>query len=136
LVGNAGEALSEIITQVNDIASMTSQIATSAEEQSIGLSEINIGVNQLDQVTQQNAAMVQESISRGDSLAQETEKLSDLIGQFRVSGAGKLVAAKLNPSDALTAAIAKTHQVKAPTQAPQRRAVGEKKGTAAIWEDF
>ena len=72
LVGSAGEALSEIITQVNDIANMTSQIATSAEEQSIGLSEIIIGVNQLDQVTQQNAAMVQQSMSRGTTLTQAT----------------------------------------------------------------
>lgn len=84
LVGNAGEALGEIITQVNDISSMTSQIATSAEEQAIGLSEINIGVNQLDQVTQQNAAMVQDQIMRGDMLSAETQKLSNLIKQFRI----------------------------------------------------
>lgn len=84
LVGNAGDALSEIIVQVNDIATMTSQIATSAEEQSVGLSEINIGVNQLDQVTQQNAAMVQSSISRGNYLTQETDKLHRLVGGFRI----------------------------------------------------
>ena len=85
LVGNAGTALGEIISQVNEIAMMTSQIATSAEEQALGLSEINIGVNQLDQVTQQNAAMVQDSMSRSDALRQETDRLAKLIQRFQVS---------------------------------------------------
>lgn len=133
LVGNAGEALSEIITQVNDIASMTSQIATSAEEQSIGLSEINLGVNQLDQVTQQNAAMVQESMSRGDALALESGKLSDLIRRFKVKQGQPGHRAASEALDPLHAAIAQTTAVPA-TPSPRRVAGGN---TAEdIWENF
>ena len=109
LVGNAGEALGEIITQVNDISSMTSQIATSAEEQAIGLSEINIGVNQLDQVTQQNAAMVQDQMMRGDMLSSEAQKLSSLIKQFRISSDRGNSQPSKDGFDPLETAIAGSH---------------------------
>lgn len=85
LVGNAGEALQDIITQVNAIADMTGQIASSAEEQATGLSEINIGVTQLDQVTQKNAAMVHESLTRGQGLQTESARLGQLMDRFRVA---------------------------------------------------
>lgn len=134
LVGNAGEALSEIITQVNDISSMTSQIATSAEEQAIGLSEINIGVNQLDQVTQQNAAMVQESMTRGDALSNETNKLSALIAKFKITRPRN--AAASHPNRQLEEAIAQTnHAGERVTSAQPVRKTGTA-GTDSIWQDF
>ena len=142
LVGNAGEALSEIITQVNDISSMTSQIATSAEEQAIGLSEINMGVNQLDQVTQQNAAMVQESITRGNALTNETGKLSALIRGFKVTAAHVKSTGTNDHSDALTDAIAKTHlNTMSSTQDSPRVETAKHQVTAngsaqPAWEDF
>lgn len=132
LVGNAGEALSEIIMQVNEIANMTSQIATSAEEQSIGLSEINIGVNQLDQVTQQNAAMVQESISRGDALASETGKLNALIKRFQISSSQVNGRSAANDGDSLEHAISSTHQT---VSSPKRAASGGTRQNG-VWEDF
>jgi methyl-accepting chemotaxis protein len=131
LVGHAGDALSEIITQVNDIASMTSQIATSAEEQAIGLSEINVGVNQLDQVTQQNAAMVQDSITRGDALATETSKLNALIGKFKVTSRRMTPAVPYDAADALRDAIARTHKPANNVPRPATHFVAE-----PAWEDF
>lgn len=136
LVGNAGDALSEIITQVNEIASMTSQIATSAEEQSIGLSEINIGVNQLDQVTQKNAAMVQDSISRGDALASETEKLDALIKQFRIAATGPSRTMVLDSPDRLEAAITKTNSASQTAQARPKRAATGSAHQENVWEHF
>jgi methyl-accepting chemotaxis protein len=59
-------------------------IATSAKEQSIGLSEVNVAVNRMDQTTQQNATMVQQSTAASDSLAQEAQKLRELIAQFKL----------------------------------------------------
>lgn len=146
LVGNAGDALSEIITQVNEISSMTSQIATSAEEQAIGLSEINMGVNQLDQVTQQNAAMVQDSITRGDALAQETETLAALIRRFKVGSGPSGSSDTKDLSDDLADAIARTHVHAKPrndaqtTQAePQphpQKAAGINGSAQPAWEEF
>jgi methyl-accepting chemotaxis protein len=131
LVGHAGDALSAIITQVNDIASMTSQIATSAEEQAIGLSEINVGVNQLDQVTQQNAAMVQDSITRGDALATETSQLKALIGKFKTKSERAKPAVPYDAGNALRDAIANTHLPTTGRPHNTSRAAAQ-----PAWEDF
>ncbi|AJC82836.1 methyl-accepting chemotaxis protein (plasmid) [Rhizobium etli bv. phaseoli str. IE4803] len=84
LVRDTGQALKTIggfITQMNQ---HMDSIATSAKEQSIGLSEVNVAVNQMDQTTQQNATMVQQSTAASDSLAQEAQKLRELVAQFRL----------------------------------------------------
>jgi methyl-accepting chemotaxis protein len=87
LVGDTGRALHEIVGSVANISSLVSEIANSSREQSTGLSEINTGVNQLDQVTQQNAAMVEQSTAASHSLKQEAEALAALVARFRVRSA-------------------------------------------------
>ncbi len=63
---------------------MVTEIAAGAQEQATGLQQVNTAVNQMDQVTQQNAAMVEEATAASRSLAQESEQLTSLIGQFQV----------------------------------------------------
>ncbi|HWU62822.1 MAG TPA: methyl-accepting chemotaxis protein, partial [Ensifer sp.] len=84
LVTETGEALKIIGQHVNDINGQLNAIATSAREQSIGLAEVNSAVNQMDQTTQQNAAMVEQSTAASASLATEAERLRQLVGQFQV----------------------------------------------------
>lgn len=88
LVRATGEALGDIAEKVTAINEHIKSIATAAQEQSTGLQEINIAVGQMDQMTQQNAAMVEESTAVTHRLSGETDSLSKLIGQFRISGAG------------------------------------------------
>jgi methyl-accepting chemotaxis protein len=85
LVGETGEVLTAIATQVEQVNAAVSGIADSAVEQSSGLAEINRAVNQMDQVTQQNAAMVEESTASSHQLAIETAELVRLAGRFRTS---------------------------------------------------
>ncbi|NBZ86877.1 methyl-accepting chemotaxis protein [Stagnihabitans tardus] len=85
-VGRAGDALANIVNRVTHISSLVSSIASGAAEQSSGLGEINLGVSQLDQVTQQNAAMVEEATAAAQSMNQESSGLSELVSQFRVRG--------------------------------------------------
>ncbi|RUM03912.1 HAMP domain-containing methyl-accepting chemotaxis protein [Rhizobium chutanense] len=88
LVRDTGQALKTIggfITQINH---HMDSIATSAKEQSIGLSEVNVAVNRMDQTTQQNATMVQQSTAASDSLAQQAQTLRELIAQFSLDDAG------------------------------------------------
>lgn len=139
LVGNAGEALQDIITQVNAIADMTGQIASSAAEQATGLSEINIGVTQLDQVTQKNAAMVHESLTRGQGLEAESARLGQLIGRFRVTSTsfepaaphhhGRETNGRLKLTTAIHAQAEQTGRV-----APIMKATGT--DNEVFWEDF
>jgi methyl-accepting chemotaxis protein len=86
LVGEAGDALQRILAHVNDIAGLVGEIAASAREEAQGLGEVNSSVNQMDQVTQQNAAMVEEATAASRMLAGETQELSRLVGRFRISG--------------------------------------------------
>jgi methyl-accepting chemotaxis protein len=84
LVAETGRALERIVAQVADINHVVSEIAASAHEQAIGLKEVNAAVNQMDQVTQQNAAMVEQTTAAAYSLNQETVKLTDLVSRFQV----------------------------------------------------
>ena len=88
LVGETGEALQRIVDRVAEIDSLVTEIAASAQEQAVGLAQVNTAVNQMDQVTQQNAAMVEQSTAASHSLAQEAESLQASVGRFRV-GSGQ-----------------------------------------------
>ena len=84
LVGDAGSALERIVTSVSDITEHVSSIAASAQEQSTGLAEINDAMNQLDQVTQQNAAMFEETTAAAQALTTAGSELSSEVGRFKV----------------------------------------------------
>lgn len=88
LVGEAGQALEGIVSRVTEINDLVSNMAGSAKEQALGLSEINTGVNQLDQVTQQNAAMVEESTAASITLSQQAEGLRATMASFQTSEQG------------------------------------------------
>ena len=87
LVGQTGKALERIVVQVAEINGIVGEIAASAQEQATGLDQVNTAVNQMDQVTQQNAAMVEETTAASHSLAQDSDTLAGLIARFRVSRA-------------------------------------------------
>ncbi|EJJ26892.1 methyl-accepting chemotaxis protein [Rhizobium sp. CF142] len=83
LVGQTGQALERIVTQVGNIDVNVTAIVESSREQSTGLVEINKAVNIMDQGTQQNAAMVEETTAASARLSSETENLRNLVSQFR-----------------------------------------------------
>jgi methyl-accepting chemotaxis protein len=88
LVGKAGDALRQISSQIQEANAIVASIARSAQEQNATLGSISSSVNQLDIATQQNAAMAEETTASATVLAQETEELLNLIGNFRVGGQG------------------------------------------------
>ena len=85
LVGDTGKALGGIVAKVAEIDALIAEISLSAQEQATGLSQVNSAVNQMDQVTQQNAAMVDQSTAASRSLAGEISELTRLVGQFRIA---------------------------------------------------
>ena len=84
LVRSTGEALSEIETLVNRVNEQVASIATAAREQATGLQEVNVAVNSMDQMTQQNAAMVEETTAASQTLAAESRELKSLLAKFRL----------------------------------------------------
>ena len=84
LVGQTGSALDRILTNMSQINTLVAEMAVSASDQAAGLNEINSTVEQMDQVTQQNASMVEESSAASFSLASESQQLTELINRFNV----------------------------------------------------
>jgi methyl-accepting chemotaxis protein len=83
LVGETGKALGRTVEQVEQLNRLVTEIAASAQEQATGLHEVNTAVNQMDEVTQQNAAMVEQATAASHSLAGEAAELARLVGQFQ-----------------------------------------------------
>ncbi|MGA1800630.1 methyl-accepting chemotaxis protein [Rhizobium sp. HT1-10] len=137
LVQETGQALKVIEEQVVAINNQLDSIATSAKEQSVGLAEVNTAVNQMDQVTQQNAAMVEESTAASAALAGEVDRLREIVGEFNIGGAREAPASR-RPEVA--------HSNHKAVTSPARRmlakvagAVGMGGGSAAAaesWEEF
>ncbi|SDL93309.1 PAS domain-containing methyl-accepting chemotaxis protein [Ensifer sp. YR511] len=99
LVGQTGAALEEILVQVQEINANVSAIVEAAREQSTGLKEINQAVNSMDQATQQNAAMVEESTAASHAMAREAEALHELLRQFRYGEQAQVVDANRHLED-------------------------------------
>jgi methyl-accepting chemotaxis protein len=85
LVAETGAALERIMAQVADVNAVIAGIAAGAREQSTGLDEVNVALGRMDHVTQQNAAMAQQSTATSRSLSQETTELARLVDQFEIS---------------------------------------------------
>ena len=88
LVGETGKSLERIMAQVNDINAVMAELAVGAQEQATSLTQVNTALNDMDGVTQQNAAMVEETTAASHTLRKEAETLTRLIGQFDVGGEG------------------------------------------------
>jgi len=115
LVADTGRSLERIAAQVAKINAAVSDIASNAHGQAAALQQINSAVDQMNLVTQQNAAMVEESTAAGHSLSEETVKLAQLVGRFRIAGG--------SPDETLRAELAKAapHAFRAGAAAPARR---------------
>ena len=154
LVQKTGEALSEIESRVLRINDHIHSIAVAAKEQATGLQEVNTAINQMDQVTQQNAAMVEETSAATQKLSAEAGGLFSMVSQFHIgegasvaqqagtapasrTSAAKSVAParpaaesdrpRVSPARAMTGAIAKALGIGAPATAA---------AAAADWEEF
>ena len=126
LVGETGRSLTRIVTQVSELSGVVMEIAASTAEQATGLAQVNTAVNQMDQITQQNAAMVEQSTAASHSLAREAEDLSTVVDRFQVTRAATLVAGHATARPGGTAGPI----APAVPKASHRRASGQ------AWEEF
>ncbi len=129
LVSQTNTVLEGIVAQVSQISGIVADIAASAQEQASGLSQVNQAVNQMDQVTQQNAAMVEQSTAASRSLAHEANELGRLMALFKIqaSAAPRSVPAAAASASAPRAALRTTGR----GGAALRPAAQENE-----WEDF
>jgi aerotaxis receptor len=83
LVDDAGRTMDDIVAQVNRVSGMISEMATATSEQSDGISQVSEAIGHLDQVTQQNAALVEQSTAASETLKQQMNRLADAVGVFQ-----------------------------------------------------
>jgi methyl-accepting chemotaxis protein len=84
LVTDAGKTMTEIVNSVKRVSDIIGEITAASGEQSQGISEINGAVAQLDQMTQQNAALVEESTAAAESLKEQAVRLAEVVGTFKL----------------------------------------------------
>jgi methyl-accepting chemotaxis protein len=134
LVSETGEALMRIVAAFGGISRLVSEIAASAEEQATGIGQINVAVGHMDQTTQQNAAMVEQSTAAAHSLAKEAAGMAGLVSRFEV---GREPARESAPRRAAPARAASPARPVASTYAPHRTAALRKpEPEADDWQEF
>ena len=85
LVGTAGTAMDDIVNQVKRVTDLIGEISSATLEQTSGIGQVSLAVNQLDQVTQQNAALVEESAAAAESLKHQAHQLAQAVGVFKLA---------------------------------------------------
>ncbi|MBI3381450.1 MAG: HAMP domain-containing protein [Aquabacterium sp.] len=85
LASDTGDSIERLVSQVQQVSQLMTEIASGSEQQHLGIVQVNQAVNQLDQTTQQNAALVEESSAAADSLRDQAQQLLHAVGQFRLA---------------------------------------------------
>ena len=84
LVEQAGRAMQDMVGGVQKVGSLIGEITVSANDQSSGIGQLNLSLGQIDQMTQQNAALVEQSSAAAESLREQALRLSDVVRQFQL----------------------------------------------------
>jgi len=84
LVNQAGETMSEIVTSITRVTDIMSEITSASVEQSAGIEQVNTAIVQMDQVTQQNAALVEEAAAAAESMQEQAARLSEVVSVFKL----------------------------------------------------
>ena len=134
LVNQTGRSLELIVAQVIEVDAVVSAIATSTKEQSTALEEVNTAINQMDQITQQNAAMVEQSTAASHAVAKEADNLAKLVARFKTDET--VPQAPANASrPAMTTRLAKTPSLVTSNRTSAARKL-EPIGDTQSWEEF
>lgn len=129
LVAQAGKTMTDVVTSIRRVTDIVSEITAASKEQSSGLEQINIAITQMDEVTQQNAALVEEAASATQSMVNQAGTLQKDVAFFRITGnTTKLPTA---PSRSSAAPAATKNITTAPvTSQPQKApAIAASRGT-------
>ena len=139
LVNEAGQTMSDIVDSIVRVTDIMGEITSATHEQTIGIEQINMAIAQMDEVTQQNAALVEEAAAASQSMQEQAGELAHVVGFFKT---GNHVASAAKPSPVRAAPAAPAIARPAARPAPVRKAVAAapaRRGNAAAeseWEEF
>jgi len=140
LVDDAGATMADIVQSITRVTDIMSEIASASTEQTMGIEQVNSAISQMDEVTQQNAALVEEASAAASAMQEQAAVLSDVVSVFKLAhGAGAINHA--TPRQAAPRQAAERPAVRspvAPTKALQaaRSSKAINKGNTDDWEEF
>jgi len=127
LVNKSGETLEEIVTSVKKVTDIVAEISSASEEQAAGIDEVNKAIIQMDEMTQQNAALVEQAAAASESLGEQSEGLDQLMTFFSVGEPSSRPTLQKSKSPAL---------VRAPAPAPASLPVINDGDEGEEWSEF
>jgi methyl-accepting chemotaxis protein len=143
LVGEAGSTMNELVDSVKRVTDIMSEIMAASEEQSSGIEQVNQAIAQMDQVTQQNASLVEEAAAAAESMQDQSRKLTEVVGAFKLNGMQTAVALQTKREPRLpraTTAAAqpakKAVRKSAAVAAPKPKLIANAASAKDEWEEF
>ncbi|MEZ5692099.1 MAG: methyl-accepting chemotaxis protein [Rickettsiales bacterium] len=146
LVNQAGDTLKGIVESVRQVSGIVSEIASASKEQATGIDEINTAITQMDEVTQQNAALVEENTAAAQSMVDQAHQLEKLMSFFRLDDSVGNEKEAMDFSDKKPKLAAVNNQVKKRVAPPMddkkvakissSKAVGDDSSYDADWKEF
>jgi methyl-accepting chemotaxis protein len=97
LVGRAGATMDEVVTSVRHVADIVGEITAASQEQSDGISQVNLAITDMDQTTQQNAALVEQAAAAAEAMQNQALRLSEVVSQFKLAAQDRYNEAGLAP---------------------------------------
>jgi methyl-accepting chemotaxis protein len=136
LVDQAGSTMEEVVGSVRRVTDLIGEIAAASDEQRAGIEQVNQAITQMDQVTQQNAALVEEAAAAADAMQEQAHQLATLVSTFQTGQAVQAVRAVSTPARAAVARPALPAQPVRKAKAPAAAARQEPAVAAEEWETF
>ncbi|MFJ9449438.1 methyl-accepting chemotaxis protein [Herbaspirillum sp. NPDC101397] len=106
LVQRAGQTMGEVVNAVQRVTDIMGEISSATEEQSSGIGQVNLAITQMDQATQQNAALVEQAAAAAGSLEEQARRLKDAVAFFQADGVSAVAAAPVARAAAIAPPVA------------------------------
>ena len=138
LVESAGSTMQEIVSSVQRVTDIMGEIAAASSEQSAGIDQVNTSITSMDEVTQQNAALVEQAAAAAESLVEQATSLMDTVGGFKLQGQGQERRSSSSPMRQSTPVARKPVQMSKPVakSAPAKSMAKTGTDDASAWEEF
>jgi len=132
LVGEAGTTMEQIVDGIRRVSDLMAEITVASEEQSAGIGQVNLAINEMDEVTQQNAALVEQAAAAAESLKEQALGLRTTVATFRISDSAEAASIVASPPIML-----RTGTVTRMAQVPVlSRRIPAQRSVAGGWEQF
>ncbi len=117
-VNQAGETMEEIVTSIKRVTDIMAEITAASSEQSLGIEQVNTTITQMDEVTQQNAALVEEAAAAAESLEEQAQNLAQAVSVFKLDAGGLSAQRSAAPKAAVRKPVTLVH---AKSKGPAKR---------------